>query len=338
MRAERLAALAADPDAPPFFGRIDRDPRRRHRRDVPHRPPARPRRRSGDPVVIDWRAPIAGRSTGPRRATGMGVRLRRRFGFHAGRLTSYEDEHLDRGESLGLARDLLREEIERPRVGPMRDIVATIQPDQDDLVRAELDHVAVHPGRARHRQDRGRPAPGGVPALHLPRAAAPLRRAGGRAEPRRSCTTSRRCCPTLGEVGIDADHGGRAGRHCARGARSSRPTLATLKGDARMAEVLRRRGQAQSRKPADGHRARSSAPAATGCGAHRLRRYVDDARRALADGLRWSVARERLRTPGRRGRAPAAGGRRRRAHRRRDARGRPLAGGARVRRRGAGRR
>ena len=30
-------------------------------------------------------------------------------------------------------------------------------------------------------------------------------------------------------------------------------------------------------------------------GAHHLRRYVDDARRALADGLRWSTARERLR-------------------------------------------
>ena len=31
-------------------------------------------------------------------------------------------------------------------------------------------------------------------------------------------------------------------------------------------------------------------------GAHHLRRYVDDARRALSDGLRWSLARERLRT------------------------------------------
>jgi DNA helicase IV len=30
-------------------------------------------------------------------------------------------------------------------------------------------------------------------------------------------------------------------------------------------------------------------------GAHHLRRYVDDARRALSEGLRWSIARERLR-------------------------------------------
>ncbi|AOT59667.1 HelD family protein [Streptomyces rubrolavendulae] len=33
---------------------------------------------------------------------------------------------------------LLAAEIERPRVGPMRDIAATIQPEQDDLVRAPL--------------------------------------------------------------------------------------------------------------------------------------------------------------------------------------------------------
>jgi len=32
---------------------------------------------------------------------------------------------------------ILIDEIERPRSGPMRDIVATIQPDQDDIVRAD---------------------------------------------------------------------------------------------------------------------------------------------------------------------------------------------------------
>ncbi|MEV4866877.1 hypothetical protein MRBLMF1_008440 [Streptomyces ossamyceticus] len=32
----------------------------------------------------------------------------------------------------------LAAEIERPRTGPMRDIAATIQPEQDDLVRAGL--------------------------------------------------------------------------------------------------------------------------------------------------------------------------------------------------------
>src|SRR5262249_11843587 len=39
----------------------------------------------------------------------------------------------------GTASRILTAEIERPRVGPMRDIVATIQPDQDEIVRADLD-------------------------------------------------------------------------------------------------------------------------------------------------------------------------------------------------------
>src|SRR4051812_18005350 len=138
VRAQRLAALTAEPEAPPFFGRIDRDADapgsqapveifhvgRRHVRDT-----------AGDPVVIDWRAPIARAFYRATPADRMGVRLRRRFGFALGELSSYEDEHLDRGEALGLASELLREEIERPRVGPMRDIVATIQPDQDEFVR-----------------------------------------------------------------------------------------------------------------------------------------------------------------------------------------------------------
>jgi len=60
-----------------------------------------------------------------------------------------------------------------------------------------------------------------------------------------------------------------------------------------MADVLRRAVVSHVRKPADdvlvivGTRRYR-------VGAHHLRRYVDDARRALADGLRWSIARERL--------------------------------------------
>jgi DNA helicase IV len=77
----------------------------------------------------------------------MGLALRRRFGFSGGELTAFEDERLLAGppERPGLGSPgraepvsrLLIEEIERPRSGPMRDIVATIQPDQDDIVRAD---------------------------------------------------------------------------------------------------------------------------------------------------------------------------------------------------------
>ena len=139
-RAERLRHLAADPGVPPFFGRTDTQPSdhgaeslhmgRRHVRDA-----------DGDPVVIDWRAPMSRPFYQASAADPQGLTRRRRFGFAGGELTGYEDEVL--AEWLTARPDegpgnFLREEIERPRSGPMRDIVATIQPDQDDIVRAPL--------------------------------------------------------------------------------------------------------------------------------------------------------------------------------------------------------
>ncbi|MFG2088989.1 HelD family protein [Spirillospora sp. NPDC048824] len=134
----RVAALADHPGTPLFFGRMDRagegEPDlpaimyvgRRHVHDGDE----------GRPLVLDWRAPVsrAFYQAGP--ADPMGWRLRRRFGFQAGELTAFEDEPLDGGE-IGPSR-ILTEEIERPRTRPMRDIVATIQPDQDVIVRADL--------------------------------------------------------------------------------------------------------------------------------------------------------------------------------------------------------
>ena len=185
LRADRLRQLSVDADAPPFFGRTDRDPDPAHPAgEVFHIGRRHIRDQAGDPIVIDWRAPISQPFYRATAADRQGVRLRRRFGFNSGELTSFEDELLAAGQELGLQSDLLRAEIERPRVGPMRDIVATIQPDQDELVRAEPGHLAVHPGGARHRQDRGRPAPGRLPALQLSGTAASLRRAGGGSEQR----------------------------------------------------------------------------------------------------------------------------------------------------------
>jgi DNA helicase IV len=141
--ARRVAELADDPRTPLFFGRLDLDRTaaegadalagrfhigRRHVTDE-----------RGDPLVLDWRAPVSRAFYQASVRDAQGVRIRRRFGFADGELTSFEDEHLDRGEELGTASRILLEEIERPRVGPMRDIVATIQPEQDELVRADLD-------------------------------------------------------------------------------------------------------------------------------------------------------------------------------------------------------
>lgn len=133
----RLLSLADHPDVPLFFGRIDyaaalgadQDETcyigRRHVIDAP-----------GNPLVIDWRAPLAEPFYRASPAEPMGVARRRRFGFRGGDLTAFEDEDLC-GDRTGFS-ELLEAEIERPRTGPMRDIVATIQPEQDEIVRAEL--------------------------------------------------------------------------------------------------------------------------------------------------------------------------------------------------------
>ncbi len=159
--ARRVAELADDPRTPLFFGRLDIDRRgggsttgpaanpltgpatdpasadelagrfhigRRHVTDE-----------RGEPLVLDWRAPVSRAFYQASARDPQGVLVRRRFGFAGTELTSFEDEHLSRGEELGTASKILVDEIERPRVGPMRDIVATIQPEQDELVRADLD-------------------------------------------------------------------------------------------------------------------------------------------------------------------------------------------------------
>jgi DNA helicase IV len=142
---KRMKALEDDPEVPLFFGRLDYADSdgdtaserfyigRRHVTDE-----------AGDPLVVDWRAPISRPFYRASRTEPLGVRLRRRFGFQHGVVTAYEDEALA-GRAVGAVQmeptqhsDLLEAEIERPRSGPMRDIVATIQPEQDDIVRGDL--------------------------------------------------------------------------------------------------------------------------------------------------------------------------------------------------------
>ena len=294
LRAERLRQLSLDVEAPPFFGRTDRDPDPAHPQgEVFHIGRRHIRDQFGDPVVIDWRAPISQPFYRATAADRQGVRLRRRFGFNYGQLTSFEDEHLDSGEELGLRSDLLRAEIERPRVGPMRDIVATIQPDQDELVRAELDTSLCVQG-----------APGtGKTAVGLHRAAyllysypERLRRSGVLVVGPNSAFLRyiAQVLPALGENGITQTT---VDELVARTpVRRIEPVeLAVLKGDARMAELLRRAVFSHIRKPETdvvpiiGNR-RYRIPV------ERVRRHVDDARRAMLSGeLRWNSARERLR-------------------------------------------
>ncbi|MEG3631288.1 AAA family ATPase [Streptomyces sp. C6-003] len=147
----RARQMAEEPDSPLFFGRLDfedseeaGDHRRQRyyigRRRVSEHPAA-------PPLVIDWRAPVSRTYYQASALEPRGVAVRRRFGWapwsHGAPedLTGFEDEHLDhaRGDDGGdAASAIVAAEIERPRLGPMRDIVATIQPEQDNLVRSEL--------------------------------------------------------------------------------------------------------------------------------------------------------------------------------------------------------
>lgn len=228
----RMKALENDPETPLFFGRLDYATTERFyigRRHVSDS--------AGDPMVVDWRADIARAFYRASRSQPYGVTLRRRFGFQHGQLTAYEDEHLLAGDEHPTS-EILEAEIERPRVGPMRDIVATIQPEQDDIVRAELTDTLCVQG-----------APGtGKTAVGLHRAAYllyahrdQLRRQGVLVVgPNASFLRYiGDVLPALGE--IDARQTTLeelVARVPIRGADA--PAVARLKGDARLAEVLRR--------------------------------------------------------------------------------------------------
>ncbi|GGO81416.1 HelD family protein [Nonomuraea cavernae] len=243
---QRVAALADHPDTPLFFGRLDRSADddlpgtiyvgRRHVHDGASRP-----------LVIDWRAPVSRAFYQASPAQPMDVVRRRRFGYHGGRLTAYEDEPLAEGGEIGPSR-ILTEEIERPRTGPMRDIVATIQPDQDEIVRSGLAQTVCVQG-----------APGtGKTAVGLHRAAyllfthrERLARSGVMiVGPNRAFLSYiSSVLPALGEVKVDQTTvPGLLGEHAA----PEDPSVSAIKGDARMAAVLDRALWLHIVKPEEG--------------------------------------------------------------------------------------
>ena len=237
----RALALADDPETPLFFGRLDYAEApdhggeerfyvgRRHVHDD-----------HGDPLVVDWRAGISRAFYRATHVSPMGVALRRRFGFHRGRVTAYEDEHLQDRREPELRSQILAAEIERPRVGPMRDIVATIQPEQDEIVRADVTQSVCVQG-----------APGtGKTAVGLHRAAFllyahrdKLRRSGVLVVGPNLAFLGyiAAVLPALGEVEVaQVTVEGLVARQGIRLRADDPVEVARLKGDARMADVLRR--------------------------------------------------------------------------------------------------
>ncbi|WP_045555956.1 HelD family protein [Streptomyces sp. FxanaA7] len=314
-RAKEMREL---PEGPLFFGRLDfaAQADSDHAGQSYHlgrlrisEDPAAP------PLVVDWRAPVSRAFYQASSRDPQGVAVRRRFGWAPGSrgdstdLTGLEDEHLagsipgaGAGAGAGARVDtstpgsLLAAEIERPRLGPMRDIAATIQPEQDDLVRADLATSVCVQG-----------APGtGKTAVGLHRAAYllythPQRiRRGGLLilGPNRTFLSYiAEVLPALGETGVrQSTVTDEIARHEVRAEDDER--AAVVKHDARMAEVLRR---ALYAGVASGERARAEAfgTLVLAEGSYRWRVAGDELRRIVAgvraEELPYDVGRERVR-------------------------------------------
>ena len=224
-------------------------------------------------------------------ADPMGVALRRRFGFSGGELTAYEDEDFtapDRPEPVSPTSRILIEEIERPRSGPMRDIVATIQPDQDDIVRAEADQTVCVQGAP----GTGKTAVGLHRVAYLLYAYAERMRRGGVlvVGPNRAFLAYiRNVLPALGE--LDVTQLSVTDLLATVPVRAVDPEpAARIKGDARMAEVLRRALWLQLAEPAEAIMV-SRGARRWRVSAHELALLVEELR---LRGVRYGTGREML--------------------------------------------
>jgi DNA helicase IV len=244
----RLAALNIG-NAPLCFGRIDMEPRPGE--DGQERPDddrfyiGRTSVTEADqtPLIVDWRAPVAEPFY---RATGvepMGVVRRRHFQTHGRELLGIDDEVFDAAAADEAGFTIVGEAallaaLDRHRTGRMGDIVATIQAEQDEAVRADLAGILVVAG-----------GPGtGKTAVALHRAAYLLYTHRQRLASRGVLLVGPspiflryidEVLPSLGEEDVQLTTV--AGLKPQLRARASEPTaVAALKGDARMAQVIAR--------------------------------------------------------------------------------------------------
>ncbi|SEE96454.1 UvrD-helicase domain-containing protein [Streptomyces sp. Ag109_O5-10] len=292
---ERIKALADLSDTPLFFGRLDylhapgADQAegaygerfyigRRHVHD-----------HDGDPMVIDWRAPVSQPFYRASKKDPMDVALRRRFGYTRGDITAYEDEHLSDPAEAARTSKLLQQEIERPRVGPMRDIVATIQPEQDEIVRSGLGGtVCVQGGPGTGKTAVGLHRVAYLLYAHRER----LARTGTLViGPNRSFLHYiEQVLPALGELTVQqATVDDLVARDVDVRGTDDAPA-AVVKGDARMAEVLRRAVYAHVTTPTE--------PVVVVRGSRRWRvpayDLADIVRELLDRDIRYGAAREAL--------------------------------------------
>jgi DNA helicase IV len=164
---QRLDQLAIG-DQPLFFGRIDYQANAEGAGDTYHVGRLAVSDEARNPLVIDWRAPVAEafyRATG---VESLGLSRRRHVAIRANEVSGVEDEYfanaegeidlpegdvrgateeglVDGGLALGGPGALLAA-LGRARTGRMGDIIATIQGEQDQIIRSPLAGVLLVQG------------------------------------------------------------------------------------------------------------------------------------------------------------------------------------------------
>ncbi|PPF87709.1 AAA family ATPase [Subtercola sp. Z020] len=104
------------------------------------------------PILLDWRVPQAGPFYQATAATPMGIRSRRHLLSRGRRIVKIEDEVFDSSSLTDAEASTLQGEgalmasLGAERTGRMHDIVATIQAEQDRIIRSELPGVLVVQG------------------------------------------------------------------------------------------------------------------------------------------------------------------------------------------------
>jgi DNA helicase IV len=141
----RRVSLLADSPRPLLFGRIDEEAGPTWRIGRRHVEDAR-----SEPVVIDWRAPVAVPFYRASGKDALGLARRRQIMVDRSAVVAVADDLFGSGGDGTTTRlrggDALLAELERARTGEMLDIVATIQAEQDEIIRAPLGQLLTVQG------------------------------------------------------------------------------------------------------------------------------------------------------------------------------------------------
>ena len=204
-------------------------------------------------LLIDWRAPEAGTFYQATAFNRQGVRRRRHLMLERREVTGFEDDVLDSAmlddEDASLhGEGALLAALNRKRTGRMGDIVATIQAEQDAIIRADLAGVRVVQG-----------GPGtGKTAVALHRAAYLLYTFRERLNNSGVLVVGpsssfmwyiERVLPSLGETGVVMSSLATLYPGL-RAVPETNPAVARVKGDLRMAEVIKKAVADRQKVPA----------------------------------------------------------------------------------------